>query len=90
LAEGVRIVHRRRDEVCGRDQGDLIRQAIDARIIAGIKADEKIWILVFRQLSQKVPEPDRVEFCRSPAGLGQAHQCWLLKQLHHFHRTALP
>ena len=85
LAEGVGIVHRRHDEVCGGDQGDFIREAIDARIITGVKADEKIGILVFRQLSQKAPEPDRVEFGRSPAGLGQAHQGRLLKQLHHFH-----
>ena len=79
LAEGVGIVHRRRDEVCGGDQGDFIREAVDARIITGVKADKKIGILVLRQLGEKRSEPDRVEFCRSTAGLGQAQQGRFLK-----------
>ena len=46
---------------------------IDPRIITGIKANEKIGILVLRERGQKLSEPDRVEFGRSPAGLGKAH-----------------
>jgi hypothetical protein len=47
-------------------------------------------ILVLRQLSQKASEPDRVEFSRSPASLGQAHERRFLKQFGHIHRAVLP
>jgi len=34
-------------------------------------------------------EPDRVEFSRSPASLGQAHQCWFLKWIDQTHNASL-
>jgi hypothetical protein len=50
LAEGERIIHRRSDEICGRDQGDLVREAIDPRIVARFVANKEIGILVLGQL----------------------------------------
>jgi hypothetical protein len=32
---------------------------------------------MLRQFGQKITEPDRVDFRRSPASFGQAEQCWL-------------
>jgi len=42
LAEQIWIVNNRREEIGRLDQGDVRRDAIDARIVAGFKSDENI------------------------------------------------
>jgi len=70
LTENVGIVYRRRDNVgCG-DDGRFIREPVDTGIVAGVKPDQQVGVLIFRQPCDKFSEPDRVDFCRSPARLG--------------------
>jgi hypothetical protein len=68
LAEKIRIIYRRCDNIGRGDDGRFIREPVDSGIVAGIKADQQVRILVFRQPCNKFSEPDRVDFRRSPAG----------------------
>ena len=69
LAEGERIVDRRRYEIRGRNEGDLVGESVNTGIIAGLKAHEKVRVLYLRNLRQKFAEPDRVQLGCSPTGL---------------------
>jgi hypothetical protein len=47
-----------------------------------VKAHQEIGVIDLGQFLEEFAEPDRVDFGRSAAGLGKAHQCRFLKQLH--------
>ncbi len=51
LTEKIRIVYRRCDNVGRGDDGRFVRESVDTGIVTGIKADQQVWILVFRQSS---------------------------------------
>ena len=82
MTVGKRVVDRGRDEVGGGDDGGFIIELVDAGIIAGVKTNEQVGVLVLGQAFQEFTEPDRVDFCGSSAGLGKALQGRFLKQCH--------
>ena len=82
LAVGERVVDRGRDVVGGGDDGNLLGQLVDTGIIAGIKTNEQVGILVLGKAFQEFTEPDRVDFCCSSAGLGKALQGRFIEHCH--------
>ncbi len=82
LAIGERVVDRGRDEVGGGDDGDLLAQLVDTGIIAGVKTNEQVGILVLGKAFQEFTEPDRVDFCGSTACLGKALQGRFIEHCH--------
>ena len=82
LAVGERVVDRGRDEVGGGDDGNLLVQLVDTGIIAGVKTNEQVGILVLGKAFQELTEPDRVDFCGSAAGLGKALQGRFVEHCH--------
>jgi len=47
LSELIRIIDRRRDKVCGGDDGDFFVQTIDSRVVIGKKPDKEIGVIEF-------------------------------------------
>ena len=77
-----RVVDRGSDIVGSSDDGGFIAQLVDTGIIAGVKTNEQVGILVLGKAFQEFTEPDRVDFCGSSAGLGKALQGRFLKHCH--------
>jgi hypothetical protein len=82
LAVGERVIDRGCDEVGGGDDGDFLAQLVDTGVIAGVKTNEQVGILVLGKAFQKFTEPDRVDFCGSSAGLGEALQGRFIEHCH--------
>jgi hypothetical protein len=68
------VVDRRGDEIGGHHQGQFGADFIDSGIIAGVVADQQIVVFGLGEAVQQFSEPDRVDFCRSAAGLGKTLQ----------------
>jgi len=82
LTIGEGVVDGRCDIVGSGDDGGFIIKLVDTGIIAGIKTNEKVGVLVLWKAFQELTEPDRVDFCGSTAGLGKALQGRFLKHCH--------
>ena len=78
LAEDIGIVDRRGDEIGGDHDGQVFAEAVDAGVIAGVVSHQQVGVIGLGQTGEKRCEPDRVDFGRSAAGLGEALQGRLL------------
>jgi hypothetical protein len=79
LPEPVGIIDRRRNKVDGTDHGDLVREAIDRRIVSRLNANQQICIVRGRQPLKRVRQIRRTNFSSSTAGSGQTGQGLFLK-----------
>ena len=82
LAEPVRIVNWRRDEIHGIDHGNFIRQPVDRGVIGGLKANKQVWISRWFEPLQSVRQDRRTDFGSSTAGTGQASKRFFLEKSH--------
>ncbi len=68
-AEVVRIVDDGREEVDGLDQGQIVREPVDTRIVARADADENVRIRRWRQVAQDLRQVGGADFtCSTRAG----------------------
>jgi hypothetical protein len=82
LAVGEWVVDRGRDVVSSGDDGNLLGKLVDTGIVAGVKTNEQVGVLVLWKAFQEFTEPDRVDFCGSSAGLGKALQGRFIEHCH--------
>jgi len=68
LAEQVRVLDVRREEVGALDDRQLRRQPVNARVRAVLRSDQQIVIAQRRQLSQQLLKVARTKLRRSTAG----------------------
>ena len=73
LAELEGIIHHRREEVHGGDEGGLVADAVDRRVVAGAKAYHQGWVMDGRQTFQQFTQDTRSYFRASATGRG--HLC---------------
>src|SRR5581483_2357967 len=67
----IRVIHDGRKEVHRLNEGEVVREAIDARVIAGRQPDEQVGICGYFQVAQNLRELGRPNLAGSP---GAAHQ----------------
>ena len=73
-AKIVGVVHNRREEIHRLDDGQILAQLVDARIVARIRAVEQVWIAERLKTAQRLSQVLRTQFRPSAARLDQARE----------------
>ena len=73
-AEGIRVVGNRRKEIHGLDQGKVIRDLIDAGVVALIKADQQVRVRPNLEIAKQLGKYAGSNFCAAAGAAGKLGQ----------------
>jgi hypothetical protein len=77
LAVHVGVVDNGWEEINGLDDGELVRETIDSRVVVGLRADEQVWIGDLWQVAQNLRNPLRRELACSAGARGVVDEAFL-------------
>lgn len=87
LSKKIRIIYWWREKINGLNQGLILIHLINSRIITGTKANQKLFTMLFRKLSQYLPE-----YLRSLLGRSATlccHRCQFILMIHNCHLLSI-
>ena len=82
LAEHIRVVRDGREKVDGLHERQLVRDLINGRVVALVKADEQIRVIVHADIAQQLREDARADLCAAPGALGKLRQLDLVSHVY--------
>jgi hypothetical protein len=83
LPVDVGVVDEWREEVDGLDDGQVLGQLVNTRVIMGVGADEEIGIVAFEQIAQNLRNAPGGQFARSTGARGVVDQAFFAAKEQH-------